>query len=369
MPSNLQVKGTLVATAQTVQDANGSGSALALSTDKVGVGTTTPTQRLTVGSGNVLLPTAKGGTDGNLYFGGTTDTGQIGLRLFGGTISNTLQSGFIDVRAGTLADGLIFRVDTFFGGAERMRIDAAGNVGIGTAAPTGKLHLGASMPDIFLVGNTTTNHDGLRVHYNENLRTGVIDVKGASLRIRGESGATGVGATERLSIDLTNGHVGIGTTTPEEALDVRGNLAVSGDVLLTGADCAEDFDVQDALELEPGTVMVIDTDQRLCASHEAYDRRVAGVLSGAGDCRPGVILGRGAARRNRMPLALNGTVFCKADAVYAPIAVGDLLTTSFTRGYAMKASDATRAFGAVIGKALQPLTEGQGLIPILVTLH
>jgi hypothetical protein len=70
-----------------------------------------------------------------------------------------------------------------------------------------------------------------------------------------------------------------------------------------------------------------------------------------------------------MPLALNGKVFCKADAVYAPIAVGDLLTTSSTRGHAMKASDATRAFGAVIGKALQPLAEGQGLIPMLVTLH
>ena len=365
MSSNLQVKDPLGGTAQSVQDANGGRSSLALSADKVGIGTTSPTQRLTVGSGNVLLPAAKAGIDGNLYFGGTTDTGQVGLRLFGGT----LQSGFIDVRAGALTDGLIVRVDNFFGGTERMRIDAAGHVGIGTAAPTGRLHLGASMPDIFLVGNTTTNQDGLRVHYNENLRTGVIDVKGASLRIRGESAATGVGATERLFIDLTNGNIGIGTITPDEALDVRGNLAVSGDVLLTGADCAEDFDVQDALELEPGTVMVIDTDQRLCASHEAYDRRVAGVLSGAGDCRPGVILGRGATRRNRMPLALTGTVFCKADAVYAPIAVGDLLTTSFTRGHAMKASDATRAFGAVIGKALQPLTEGQGLIPMLVTLH
>jgi hypothetical protein len=183
------------------------------------------------------------------------------------------------------------------------------------------------------------------------------------------AGALNTGTNGVLMTIQDNGNIGIGTTQPQEKLDIDGNLAVSGDVLLTGADCAEDFEVQDALELEPGTVMVIDTDQRLCASHEAYDRRVAGVLSGAGDCRPGVVLGRGSARRNRMPLALNGKVFCKADAVYAPIAVGDLLTTSSTRGHAMKASDATRAFGAVIGKALQPLAEGQGLIPMLVTLH
>jgi hypothetical protein len=35
----------------------------------------------------------------------------------------------------------------------------------------------------------------------------------------------------------------------------------------------------------------------------------------------------------------------------------------------MKANDHLRAFGSVIGKALQPLKEGQGIIPILVALQ
>ena len=35
----------------------------------------------------------------------------------------------------------------------------------------------------------------------------------------------------------------------------------------------------------------------------------------------------------------------------------------------MKASDAAKAYGAVIGKALHPLEDGQGLIPILIALH
>ena len=64
-----------------------------------------------------------------------------------------------------------------------------------------------------------------------------------------------------------------------------------------------------------------------------------------------------------------GKVFCKVDAKFGAIEVGDLLTTSSTPGYAMKASDPFKAFGAVIGKALRPLTVGQGLIPILISLH
>jgi len=68
-------------------------------------------------------------------------------------------------------------------------------------------------------------------------------------------------------------------------------------------------------------------------------------------------------------VALLGKVYCKVDATAAPVAVGDLLTTSDTPGYAMKATDPQRAFGAVLGKALQPLPAGSGLIPVLVALQ
>lgn len=369
MPLNLRVESAVNAAAQVVKDQNGNTSALTLSTNNVGIGTTTPTQRLTLGSGNLALPTASAGVSGNLYFGGVTDTGQIGMRMFGGRINEQLQSGFIDVRAGTPTDGLVFRVDTFSGAAERMRITASGNIGINTPSPAGNLHIGGAVPDIFLGGHTVGNQDGLRVHYNQPLRTATLDAKGASFRVRGESGAAGGGASDRLFIDLTNGNVGIGHTAPAEKLVVEGNVAVSGDVLLTGADCAEDFDVLDARALEPGTVMVIGDEGRLHESSDAYDTRVAGVLSGAGDYRPGIVLDKQQARENRLPVALTGKTFCKVDAQYGPIRVGDLLTTSPTAGHAMRADDPLKASGAVIGKALRPLEEGQGLIPILIALH
>ena len=53
----------------------------------------------------------------------------------------------------------------------------------------------------------------------------------------------------------------------------------------------------------------------------------------------------------------------------APIEIGDLLTTSARPGHAMKAVESSRAFGAVIGKALEPLASGQALIPILIALQ
>jgi hypothetical protein len=93
------------------------------------------------------------------------------------------------------------------------------------------------------------------------------------------------------------------------------------------------------------------------------------VVSGAGDCRPAIILGHDPARTNTRPLAMMGTVYCMVDASDTPIAVGDMLTTSAIPGHAMKAVDQARAFGAVIGKALRPLQSGQGLVPMLVALQ
>jgi hypothetical protein len=148
-----------------------------------------------------------------------------------------------------------------------------------------------------------------------------------------------------------------------------GNVTITGDVVLTGADCAEEFEVAASAEAEPGTVMVLDEYGALQLSHQAYDKRVAGVISGAGHYKPGIVLDKQQSSENRMPVALVGKVYCKADAHHASIEVGDLLTTSDTLGHAMKASDPLKAFGAVIGKALRPLREGQGLIPILIALQ
>jgi hypothetical protein len=167
-----------------------------------------------------------------------------------------------------------------------------------------------------------------------------------------------------------------GTSATGPGIFARGNPAAhfEGRVTATegfhvgGMDCAEKFEIIDADSCDAGTVMVINDTGALMASQKEYDRRVAGVVSGGGGLRPGLILGETPAA-NCLPVALIGTAFCKAVADNAPIAVGDLLTTSADLGCAMKASDPSRAFGAIIGKALQPLPSGAGLIRILIALQ
>ena len=149
----------------------------------------------------------------------------------------------------------------------------------------------------------------------------------------------------------------------------EGDVEVTGDIRQVNADCAEEFDISCSEAVDPGTVMVLGQENALQPSQEAYDRRVAGVISGAGDLKPGIVLGKQQSNEKRLPIALVGRAYCKVDARYSPIVVGDLLTTSLTPGHAMKADDPSKAFGAVIGKALRPLREGRGLMPILISLQ
>jgi hypothetical protein len=119
-------------------------------------------------------------------------------------------------------------------------------------------------------------------------------------------------------------------------------------------------------------VLIIDTESpgKLRVSGKAYDRCVAGIVSGAGDIQPGVIMGQtGTLAAGEHPVALSGRVYCWADASNGPIAPGDLLTTSDTPGHAMKVTDYAKAQGAILGKAMSCLEEGKGLVLVLVTLQ
>jgi hypothetical protein len=182
--------------------------------------------------------------------------------------------------------------------------------------------------------------------------------------VLGTSAGAGVGV-----IGVSNKGVGVHGKGGRLAGFFEGDVEVTGDIRLANADCAEDFDVCGTEKVEPGTVMVLGNEGALLESQHAYDKRVAGVISGAGDFKPGIILDKQQSQCNRQPVALMGKVFCKVDAQFGAIEVGDLLTTSPTPGHAMKTSDPLKAFGAVIGKALRPLAAGQGLIPILIALQ
>jgi hypothetical protein len=190
---------------------------------------------------------------------------------------------------------------------------------------------------------------------------------GPTIRVDGGTATLSLGGSGKAgTIVLRDGH-------SKESIQIdggSGNIQLfSGDIRLSNADCAEDFEIIDPEHAEPGTVMVISDPGALRRSERPYDRRVAGVISGAKDLKPGIVLRRSAATRTRHPVALVGRVYCRVDADHGAIAVGDLLTTSPTPGHAMRAGDPLRSPGAVLGKALDPLADGRGLIRVLVALQ
>jgi hypothetical protein len=146
-----------------------------------------------------------------------------------------------------------------------------------------------------------------------------------------------------------------------------------------GADFAENFEISAAPEnsaamekIEAGMVVSIDPANpgKLALSAQAYDRRVAGVISGAGGVNPGMVMSQeGTLAHGKHPVALSGRVYCRVDATQGAVEPGDLLTTSITPGYAIKATDPARAQGAILGKAMTGLKEGMGLVLVLVTLQ
>jgi hypothetical protein len=68
-------------------------------------------------------------------------------------------------------------------------------------------------------------------------------------------------------------------------------------------------------------------------------------------------------------MAVVGIVPCKVTTANGVIRRGDLLVTSMIPGYAMKATDRARIPGAIVGKAMQELFVGSGIIEVLITLE
>ena len=119
-------------------------------------------------------------------------------------------------------------------------------------------------------------------------------------------------------------------------------------------------------------VMSIDPDNpgKLKLSNKPYDHCVAGIVSGAGGIKPGMVMAQtGTAADGEHPISMTGRVYCQVDASNGPIAPGDLLTTSDTPGVAMKVTDYNKANGATIGKAMTSMEKGSGLVLVLVALQ
>lgn len=250
----------------------------------------------------------------------------------------------------------------------RMVIKAGGKTGIGNATPRHQLSLGGGPRWTASSWNGSIELvNGAAIGWQSNTagnRFGIGHSNGGLFffRTASDPGATGAAAIYDFSISDTG-------VTSVRTLQLTG-----------GADFAENFEVNAAPEtgkvktpkIEPGMVVSIDpvNPGKLRLSSRAYDRRVAGVISGAGGVTPGMVMGQeGTLADGKHPVALSGRVYCLVDASRGAIKPGDLLTTSPTPGYAMKVTNPAKAQGAIIGKAMTGLKRGKGLVLALVTLQ
>ncbi|UCE60822.1 MAG: hypothetical protein JSU63_03550 [Phycisphaerales bacterium] len=211
-------------------------------------------------------------------------------------------------------------------------------------------------------GGLTSGDGGIEIRNRDNEKT--IALYGGDI--------TGGGSGE---IRLYNSDSRIIPTIKLSAADFGGMGKITTEVLAVtgGSDLSEQFDIEGcASDVKPGMVVSIDPEHpgRLVISSRAYDRRVAGVISGAAGLAPGMLMGQsGSVADGEHPVALTGRVYCWADASNGSIQAGDLLTTSSTAGHAIKVTDYDAAQGAIVGKAMTSLEEGRGLILVLVTLQ
>jgi hypothetical protein len=238
----------------------------------------------------------------------------------------------------------------------------AGDVVAGDNAPR--------VPAVSIDVGDRGNSGGITVRDEDDRPTITLDGRIGLLTLGTGKGAGGqlmLRSDKNGPVILMNGKDGRITFLDSRLKQTLAIDGVRGDIELIGADCAEDFDM--SRPVVPGTVLTIDEQGLLGPCQDAYDRRVVGVVSGAGGYRPGLRLDRGRPASSRQPLALLGKVFCLVDADQGPVVAGDLLTTSDTDGHAMRAADPERAIGAVLGKSLGSMDRGRGLLPVLVTLQ
>ncbi|HEV2350714.1 MAG TPA: hypothetical protein VG028_12805, partial [Terriglobia bacterium] len=329
---------------------------------------------LTAGSGNTAVGT---------YAGYGNTTGQ----------TNTFVGFQATASSGDFTNATAIGANAVVGESNALVLGGTGfdavSVGIGTTAPSYPFEVDnastAGSSDLWVIyGHATAT--GATTHYTGGV-FGESDGEsgiglfgwanaccGANYGVYGTTESSG-GTAGQFNNDA-GGDILIGESHGSKVfrVDGTGKGFFNGGTQTGGADFAESVAVcGERSRYEPGDLLVIDekADRHLALARQAYSTLVAGIYS----TKPGMlatpheVANTDPQLKGEVPLAVVGIVPCKVTVENGPIHRGDLLVTSSTPGYAMKGTDRSRMLGAVVGKALEPLQSGKGIIQVLVTLQ
>ena len=326
---------------------------------------------------------------GQNFNGGAAVTGNLT------SVGNITGTGAVTLTATTGTLGLAATganiITATTNAVERLRIDSAGNTGIGTISPGVRLHVQSED------AGTNTVLDVLRL---DRQSTGVpaigigvglefaVETSAANTEIGGiiEAVTTSVTAAAE-SFDLVFRTMAAGAAAAERArISSNGTLTVTGNIvpeanntrnigsasllyntmyatLFSGtaveayyADLAENYEADQLYE--PGTVLIFGGEKELTTTTTANNFRVAGVVS----TEPATLMNSKLEGDTVVPLALQGRVPCM---VIGRVEKGDMIVTSGISGYGMVNNNP--AMGTVIGKAVgTKLDTARGWVEVVV---
>jgi hypothetical protein len=204
------------------------------------------------------------------------------------------------------------------------------------------------------------------------------EIKGAGVLGISRFGAGGVFASEHNFSLVADGYGQLSEYDDSvklkgngNALYVNGNSVFSGQLFITNkneslpANTVEMFEVDNEQYIMPGDILTVSSKGKaiLTRSISEYSKDVIGIVSG----NPSIITNNSGIEAKIYPIVLTGKALCRIDARKKTVKPGDLIVTSDTPGCGMTGEiDSFNKIGTIVGKALDKLDDGIGIIPVFV---
>lgn len=217
---------------------NGSTKMTVMTDGKVGIGTTSPMSLLDVVTNDSsinFVASRNLSSTGGAGFYTASDTNYMWMGIYN-TVSLLQTNSTNGLAISTLGNSPI-TFSTNGGSNERLRVNADGNIGVGTSNPKQLLHLYSAKSSIINTYGSDSFQNGINMGEGDTNRWMILQDTSSNDRVLSFSrDHTGVGGNAGAVMTMTDtGSVGIGTRTPASTLDVSGDVKLGNSATVCSA--------------------------------------------------------------------------------------------------------------------------------------